>query len=194
MNPAANVRAIETLQDWHAALVEFRTEAQDALAACELEVRRALDWVSDMQRHWRQTVRDAEEEVAQAKAELASRSFPDFNGRMPDTSEQRKALRRAVAKKEFAERQVEVCRRWLAKLPAAVSETYEAPARQLAAILDAELPRGLAVLDRRINALEAYAAIAPPSRPKDEPPPPSTPVAEGQSEGEAPPAGEGGGS
>src|SRR5919201_4064981 len=156
MNPAANVRAVETLQDWHAALVEFRTETQDALAACELEVRRAFDWVADTQRGWRQAVRDAEEEIAQAKAELASRSFPDVNGRMPDTTEQRKALKRAVAKKEFAEKQVEVCRRWLAKLPAAVAETYEAPARQLAATLEAELPRGLAVLERRINALEAY--------------------------------------
>jgi ribosomal protein L29 len=171
MNPAANVRAVEALKDWHAALAEFRTEAQDALAAVELEIRRAFDWIADTQRHWKQTVRDAEEEVVQAKAELANRRFPDFSGRMPDTSEQEKALRRAIAKQEFAERQVEVCQRWLRKLPAAVSETYEGPARQLAATLEAELPRGLAVLQQRLDALEAYLGLAAPKRPAEEPPP-----------------------
>lgn len=177
MNPAANVRAIDALQDWHAALAEFRTEAMEALAAVELEIHRAHAWIADTQREWKQTVRDAEDEIAQAKAELASRRFPDFNGRMPDTSEQEKALRRAVAKKEFAERQVEVCRRWQMKLPAAVSETYEGPAKQLLATLEAELPRGLAVLERRIAALEAYAAIAAPKTPKDEAPPAEAPPA-----------------
>src|SRR5262245_19563241 len=181
MNPSANVRAVEALQDWHATLATFRTEAQEALAACELEIRRAFDWVADTRQHWKQAARDAEEEVVQAKAELASRRFPDFSGRMPDTSEQEKALRRAVAKKEFAERQVEVCRRWLTKLPAAVAETYEGPARKLAATLEAELPRGLAVLERLIAALEAYLQIAPSSPssgpPEKAEPPPAEPPA-----------------
>jgi hypothetical protein len=171
MNPAANVQAIEALQDWHAQLVEFRTDAMEALAAVDLEIRRAHDWVAEKQRFWKQAVRDAEEEVFQRKQELNARRYPDFSGRMPDTSEQQKALRKAIAKKEFAEQQVEVCRKWAAKLPHLVEETYEGPARQLSATLEAELPKGLAMLQRRIDALEAYAAIAAPKLPKDALPP-----------------------
>src|SRR5947199_176561 len=42
MNPAANVRAVETLPDGHAPLAEFPTETQDALPACQLERRLAV--------------------------------------------------------------------------------------------------------------------------------------------------------
>jgi hypothetical protein len=170
MNPAADVRSLDVLKDWHAALCQFRTEALDALAACDLEIRRAADWLADQRDHWRQMIREAEDEVTQAKAELAARRFPDFSGRMPDTSVQQKALRAAEAKRDFAEEMAERCRRWIQKLPHAVSESYEGPARQLSGLLEGELPRGLALLERRIDALDAYLNVQAPAAPKIEPP------------------------
>jgi hypothetical protein len=172
MGPAADVRSIDLLRDWHAALCVFRTESLDALAACELEIRRAMDWLADQRDHWRQVLREAEEEVTQAKAELAARRFPDFSGRMPDTTVQQKAVRMAEAKREFAEEKMDLCRRWLQKLPHAVSESYEGPARQLANMLEGELPRGLALLERRVDALEAYANLQAPAAPRLAAPPP----------------------
>jgi hypothetical protein len=44
---------------------------------------------------------------------------------------------------------------------------YEGPARQLGALLETELPRGLALLERRVVALEQYAALAPPETPPE---------------------------
>jgi hypothetical protein len=175
VDPAADVRSIEGLRDWHAALCQFRTEALDALAACDLEIRRAADWLADQRDNWRQAMREAEEEVSQAKAELAQRRFPDFSGRMPDTSVQEKALRAAEAKRDFAEEQADRCRRWLQRLPHAVSESYEGPARQLANLLEGDLPRGLALLERRIDALEAYASLQAPAAPRPAPQPPPEP-------------------
>ena len=172
---SANVHSLGALQDWHAALVTFRTDAAEALAAVDLEVRRAYDWVAEQQRFWRQAVRDCEEAVFVAKQELNARKYPDYSGRMPDTSEQEKALRKAVAKLEFAQDQVEVCRRWIVKLPQMVNETYDGPSRRLGAFLEAELPRALTTLDRRIQALEAYAAIAAPRTPEESAPPPAAP-------------------
>jgi hypothetical protein len=173
VNAAANVQAIELLLEWHAGLVEFRTDAMEALAAVTLEINRAAGWIDEKYRTWKQAVRDADNEIFIAKQELNNRRYPDFSGKMPDTSEQRKVLRKAQAKKEFAENQVEVCRKWMQKLPHMVEEVYEGPARMLSGNLEGEMPKALAMLQRRITALEAYAAIAPPSTPAESAPPPT---------------------
>ena len=55
---------------------------------------------------WKQATRDCEEDVAQAKAELAARRFPGFDGRMPDTTIQERNLRRAEARLDYARDQV----------------------------------------------------------------------------------------
>ena len=169
---AADVRSIEALQDMHAATVKFRAEAIDALAACDLTVRRAHDWLSDQVTFWRAAIRATEEEVFQAKQELAQRKYVGYDGREPDTSVQVQNLKRAQAKLAHAEQKLEAVRGWQRKLSHAVSETYDGPARQLSAILEADLPRGLALLERRLASLEAYLNIAPVGAQVEAPPEP----------------------
>src|SRR5262245_8022298 len=160
---AADVKSIEALQDLHAAVTKFRTDAQDAISQVDLTVRRAHDYLSDQLKFWQAAIRTSEEEVFQAKQELAQRKYVGFDGREPDTTVQEANLRRAQAKLQYAHDKVAMVRQWQRKLPHAVSETWDPPGRQLAAILEAELPRGLALLERRIVSLEQYAALAPPS-------------------------------
>src|SRR5437763_12304433 len=160
---AADVKSIEAVQVLHAAVAKFRTEAQDAIASTDLTVRRAHDYLSDQLKFWQAAIRTCEEEVFQAKQELAQRKYVGFDGREPDTSVQEANLRRAQAKLQYAKDKVEKVRQWQRKLAHAVSETWDGPGRQLAALLEAELPRGLALLERRIVSLEQYAALAPPS-------------------------------
>ena len=66
-----------------------------------------------------------------------------------------------------AEARVELVRRWQQTLPQAILE-YQGPARQLAGFLDTDLKKALVVLDNKISALEAYAAVALPSEPTGE--------------------------
>src|SRR5438270_9287101 len=150
MNPGADVQAIDALQDWHNALVLFRDEALDALGSINLEVRRAFDWIAEEGKAWQREVREAEEDVVRAKAELAQRKTPDFAGRIPDTSVQEKALARAKARLQHAEDQVDVCRKWAVRLPKMVNEDYEGPARRLSTFLDTELAAAIAHLGGRI--------------------------------------------
>ena len=70
----------------------------------------------------------AEEDVVQAKAKLAQRKTPNFDGRIPDTSVQEEDVARAKDRLGLAEEQVEVCRKWAVRLPKMVSEEYEGPA------------------------------------------------------------------
>jgi hypothetical protein len=167
MNAGADVGSFDALHDWYAALAEFRTEAQAALTSLALALQRAADWLEQQQSHWRRQIRVGEEEVVQARAELTSRRFAGFDGEEPDCSTQEDNLHRAEARLEFAQDRLEATRRWLRRLPQDREDTYEGPARRLAFFLDADLARGLAVLQRQLAALERYADLrsaAPPDK------------------------------
>src|SRR5215210_725430 len=131
MNPGADVQAIDALQDWHNAVCLFRDEALDALGSIGMEVRRAFDWIAEEGKAWYREVREAEEGVVRAKAELAQRRTPNYDGRIPDSSVQEANLSRAKARLRHAEEQVEVCRQWAVRLPKMVNEEYEGAARRL---------------------------------------------------------------
>lgn len=165
MHFAADVKSLEDVRDLHALVNKFRTDAQDALASVDLAIRRASDYLSDQLTFWRAAVRKCEEEVFQATQELRQRQYVGFDGRVPDTTVQEKNLQRAKERLRHAEEKVATVRRWMTRLPKQVAEVYDGPARQLAATLESELPRALAVLENRIQALEAYIGLSVPSAP-----------------------------
>jgi hypothetical protein len=156
---AADVRDLEVLREWLAALATYRADANESLTALRVEINRGIEWVNEQYQLWQRSIRKFDEAVVQAKADLAAKKFPDVNGRMPDTTVEERNLRRAVARLEHAQVQVEVCRKWLGMLPKMVDEIFHGPAQRLANLLDIDVPRGAAVLDRRAEALERYAEI-----------------------------------
>src|SRR5262245_61574388 len=159
MPDGADVASIEALREWLAALVIYRGEVDEALSSIQMEIRRGLDWVADQLSLWQRAVRDSEEEVTQRKAELAAKKFPTWDGRMPDTTVEERNLRRAQARQEHAEDEVRKCRSWITRLPKLVEECYTGHGHRLQLFLEGELTRGMAVLDRRIDALERYAGL-----------------------------------
>jgi hypothetical protein len=165
LNNAADVRSIEALREMHATVCKFRTDAQDGLLSADLSIRRANDYLVEKLHFWQAAVRKCEEEVFQAKQELKQRQYVGYDGRVPDTTVQEESLKRAQGRLRYAQEKVETVRRWMTKLPNQVSEVYEGPARQLGATLESELPRALALLERRIMALEAYTALTAPAAP-----------------------------
>jgi hypothetical protein len=161
MADGADVHSIDAVRDWHAALADYGDGLAEALAGVELEIRRAHDWLGEQLGRWQRTIRDCEEDVTRAKAELAQRKFPTWDGREPDCTVQEKALRLAKARLEHAENQVVTCRRWLGRLPKMVDEVYMGPSRRLSNFIEAELPKALADLSRRVASLESYAGLRP---------------------------------
>jgi hypothetical protein len=157
----ADVRSIDALRDWHAALADYADTLAEALAGVALEIRRAHDWVGEQLTRWQRAVRECEDDVTRAKAELSQRKFPNWDGREPDCTVQEKNLRLAKARLQHAEDQVLKCRQWIARMPKMVDEVYTGPSRRLGNMLEADLPKGLAELDRRLAALELYAGLRP---------------------------------
>src|SRR5262249_4982395 len=135
----------------------------------------ASDWLDDQQEEWRREIRVCEEEVTQARAELRQRQHADFSGRQPDTTVQEGNLRRAKDRLEFAEERLKAVRHWQRQLPVSRRDTYEGPSRRLAFFLEADLPRGLALLARQLTALEQYAALQAEAAPAPAPAAPAAP-------------------
>ena len=177
----ADVRDIPALREWVAALQVFAHDAGDALSSTRTEIRRAEEWVSRQLELWQRAVRVSEEMVVQARAELAARKFPGFDGKMPDTTVQERNLRRAVARLEHCEARVVKCRKLMVQLPKLVDEIFTAAGHRLGAFLEVEVPTATAQMQRRIESLERYAesradysaaslptapAAAPPEQPK----------------------------
>jgi hypothetical protein len=157
----ADVRSIDAVRDWHATLANYADSLSEALAGVEMEIRRAFDWLEEQQALWKQAVRDGEDEVVRAKAELSQRKFKTWDDREPDCTVQERALRRAKARLEHAEEQVERVRRWIGRLPKVIDEVYRGAGRRLQNFLDDDLPKGQTDLARRIASLEVYAGQRP---------------------------------
>ena len=190
---AADVRSIDALRDWYAQLTGYGEMLAESLSGVELEIRRGMEWLHEQLGRWQNAVRDCEDEVVQAKAELSARKFPGFDGREPDTTVQERNLRRARARLEYAEDQVTRTRSWIGRLPKMVDEVYRGPSHRLGGFLETDLPKALAVLGRQIESLESYSGLRPdyaPTPSTTSPLPPPAPVANPASPGRQ--SGEGG--
>ena len=160
MGPAAHVTETEALADFRAQLCAFSDQAKDALGIIGHEIQRTYSFLDERLHEWHAAVRQSEDEVMQAKIELSQRRNQRIGDRKPDTAFHEKVLRQAQAKLEFAQDKLAATKRWQRDLPHELMN-YEGPARQLQNALDAELPRMLAFLEKKIVALEAYLRSPP---------------------------------
>lgn len=158
---SADVRSIAALRDWQADLTSYGENLAEAVVGVDLEIRRGFEWLNEQLALWRGAVRECEEDVTRAKAELAARKIPGWDDRDPDTTVQEKALRKARARLEHAEDQVDKIRKWIGRLPKLIDEVYTGPSQRLKSFLEIDLPKGLAILDRRVSSLESYAGLRP---------------------------------
>lgn len=155
----ADVRSIDALREWYAALTGYGEMLSESLAGVELEIRRGFEWLNEQLSLWQKAVRQCEQDVVQAKAELSARKYPGFDGRDLDTTIQERNLRRARARQEYAEDQVVKVRSWIGRLPKMVDEVYRGPSHRLGGYLEADLPKHLSLLGRQIESLEQYANL-----------------------------------
>ncbi|HTU21755.1 MAG TPA: hypothetical protein VMG10_27200 [Gemmataceae bacterium] len=157
MSQSARVSSLDAIKALHAALVRYGPEAQEALGAAEIEIRRVFDFLHDQLKHWQRQVEKRQEDVNRARADL-THARAIRQGERSGYVEQEIALRKAQNRLREAEEKVVVTRRWLVHLPQAVHE-YEGPSRRLGGMLDADFKQGLAVLENKIAILEAYMAV-----------------------------------
>ncbi len=156
MSQSARVQSLDALKALHASLARYGPEALEALGAAQMEIRRTIENLNDQLKHWKRQVEKRQEDVNRARADL-SHARALRQGERSGYVEQEIALKKAQNRLREAEEKVVVAKRWLMLLPQAINE-YDGPARRLAGFLDANLKQGLAVLNKKIDILEAYLA------------------------------------
>ena len=160
MSPGAKVRSIDTLREFRVAVSNFGSAASQSMAAVEVEIRRTLDWLQhDQVKFWQQEVRRREDKVGEARQELSRCLISTTaGGTQASCTDQKVALEKAKKRLDQAREKVEIVRRWGQVVEQEVGD-YRGPAQQLTTMLDADLPRAMALLARKIQALEEYANL-----------------------------------
>jgi hypothetical protein len=162
MSGSANVTSIESLGQLRAALCTFGEKAADAVLAADAEIQRTVDWLDDQVSYWKHEVRRWEDEIFRCRTELSRRRMLRIGDRPPDCTEQEEALEHARQALAHAEDQVEVTRRWQRLWHEAVIE-YGGPVGQFKGLLEGALPRAIALLERKIESLDAYVGLIAPA-------------------------------
>jgi hypothetical protein len=162
--PEAQVTNVAAISDFRSGLASFATSARQALVDVDLEVKRAVDWITrDRPAYWANEVRRAMEAVARAKDDLAnSRTFKRIGDFQPACLEEKKALEIAKRRLEHAEKKQQTVKHWSMVVRRAVDE-FQGPIQQLMGMLDGDVPCGMAVLERMSMALEQYVATQTPA-------------------------------
>jgi hypothetical protein len=163
MSSQAAVHSIDELKNFRVALALYGEDTLGTLGAVEAEVRRTLRWLEEERpAYWHDQIKKRREQVAQARADVFRRNLqkkPDYN---PAMSEQKDALRKAEASLQDAEKRLVMVRKWQPTLRHAVLE-YHASVQRLKDAAAGDVPSGVNLLTRIIDALEAYLQVAPPS-------------------------------
>lgn len=163
MSQAARVTSIEVLREFKTALVLFCEEARDCLSGVDMTMRRMEDWLlRDQLSNWKRIIRDRDDDLTQAKADLFRKQLSKISGDNPDLMEEKKAVRRAQERLREAQEKAQRCQEWGRELPRAHQE-FKGPGRRLEARVEGEPPQIVIMLERILASLDAYVDVAVPS-------------------------------
>jgi hypothetical protein len=160
MATPAQVKSIGSLQSMTAALDCFHADAAAALDELDMEIRRAMTWISeDCRQYWKQEIRRSTERVVEAKLALEhAQMFRGDGERQASCIEEKKVLEREKRRLALAESKIEAVKHWSLTLERAVNE-YRAVRSQFANWLETDFPKATAVMSRMIAALETYVRL-----------------------------------
>jgi hypothetical protein len=165
MSQGANVRSVDAIRDFKVALINFAEEAQNALASVEMEIRQIRNWLlRDQLSFWQAQIKRGQERVSTTRADLFRRKISQSNSDAISDTEQREAVRDAERKLREAEEKVIMIKKWIPILEHALSE-YHSQSQPLGDRLTGRFVATLNLLDRTLDTLDAYLAMAPPTAP-----------------------------
>jgi len=169
MAQPVNVRSIAALTDFRAAFATLGEAAQRSLDEADMEIRRALQWITvEQPAFWKSEHQRAMDQVTERRNELEQCQNRTLDGQRPACYQERKALEAAKQRVRYVHEKIEVVQKWGRTLQQEVSE-YQVQVAKFRGMLEGEVPRSLALLGRMVAALESYAqmpVMSAPGKPK----------------------------
>jgi hypothetical protein len=161
MSSSANVRSLEAVRQFRVAVLKFAEDATAAIEMVRQQSHRALEWIDhDRPSFWKNETRRCFDDVAEKRSHLAKRQQISVGGRRPSCIEEKNALQRAKRRLDTAVEMNRSVRQWSVKIHRA-ADIYATRIARLDRILVHDIPQLVALLERIITTLEAYATSAP---------------------------------
>jgi hypothetical protein len=169
MDQQAKINSVVTLKELRSSLAKFAETASVALDEVTSEIQRTLTWLNeDRRRHWTNQVRLRQERYVQAKLALKRKGIFDLAlaGVRSSAIDEKKALAIAERQLREAERRLARTRSWILRIEKELSD-YRAATQGLGAAIDMDIPNARARLEKMVESLESYIALAPPDTIRD---------------------------
>lgn len=163
MTKSANVKSIDAVRHFAAAVVQFREEAKLCATQLEMELRKVIGWLErDRPGFWKRESENWDRRHAEARVMLHQcrmRRVGDFR---PTCFEEQKRVEHCKQQLEFSRSQTQVVKHWTIAAHQEADEYYGRSV-QLIQTLERDLPRLIALLNRAIENLETYGNVQLPS-------------------------------
>jgi len=157
----ARVESVDAIKNFRRAWLKFAEAANVALTEAEADAMSTLRWLETEQRSWWQNqVRKTTDLVSRCDEALRHKKiFKDASGRTPSAVDEEKALAKAKRMKEIAEEKLENVRKYTPRLAREI-QLYKGQAQRLGTFVASDIPTGAAKLDKIVQTLESYLALA----------------------------------
>lgn len=163
MPESANVKSIDAVKRFQAAVLQFQEDARLCMSALELQLQKIVGWLErDRPGFWKREIEKCYREMGEARIRLHQCQMRKVGDFRPTCFEERKALEKAKKDLEFAQKQVPVVKYWNVNSQQEANE-FHGRASQMTQILERELPRLLALLREAVDRLEAYGNVTLPN-------------------------------
>jgi hypothetical protein len=163
MDNAANIDAIETLNNLRAELTRLSQRIGGALDEAENEVQRTAQWLGhDCPRQWKEQLRKRQDAVSAAKAALHQKKLWDNTVVTPTSHiDEKKALALAERRYEEAQQKLRRISQGLIQMERE-GAIFKNHLQRMRHAVEIEVPNAKAWINRMIESLENYLALAAP--------------------------------
>jgi len=177
MATGANVKTIDVIRDFRGTLISFTEDARLALMEAHSDVQKTVGWIQyDRMGFWAHALKKRHEIVQRCKLELARAQLQSRDER-PSCVLERKALVKAQAEFDEAQRKLDSCKKAVALLDRE-GLLFKAALAGFSTHVEIDLPRAIAHLERLMQTLEQYFSVSAPK---------TDPLTPGVSSGVTPP-------
>lgn len=155
--PGARVENSEAIEAVRAGLIVFSERAGAALASVRQEVQKQLRWLQqEHPQYWQNEERRGFDRVASTRIAYETCRLRTVAGHRSACIEEKVAHQRAQRRLETVQQQIELTRRWGQQV-ADQSQEFFARLTPLERQTEENIPRMVALLERMLTALDAYA-------------------------------------
>src|SRR5690606_255007 len=147
---SANIRSIQALRDFRAALIVYLDDATLAVQAMAMELQKTFEWIEhDRPHYWNNQLKRGFDLVAQTRSNLDSCRMRTVAGHKPACIEEKYAFAHAQQRLQLCQDQLKLIKQIAHHLQHDADE-FRGRLSKLQTFLDVDLPQAIAGLEQTI--------------------------------------------